>query len=68
MGGEEELRRLAPRLKSARCSVLWTSPFARHSDRLNDAAITAGDGKVVAHLPGAMQTVETPVLVSVHQV
>ena len=48
--------------------MLWVAPLLRQSDLLNDAAIAAGLGKVVAHFPSCRHTVDTPVLVSTHQV
>ena len=43
----------SPMLLNARKSVLTTSPFARHDERLNEAAMLFGPTKIVAHLPGA---------------
>ena len=60
--------RVAPRLNEARSSSDWTTPLARHSDRLNDAASAAGEGNVVEHRPSARHRVDTPVFVSVHHV
>ena len=60
--------RTAPRLNSARCSVLWVSPLRRQSERLKLEASAAGLGNVVAHRPSCRQTLDTPVFVSVHHV
>jgi hypothetical protein len=42
--------------------------LVRQSVRLKVAASAAGLGKAAAHRPSARPTVDTPVLVSVHQV